>query len=119
MRRSKRTRDAARHAAGAAVALDDPQVALGAALGVGSRRRRAAPVELWRIAGTRAARMRPARVIPMDPSVPAFVMPAGEVTLVASPLREGVDSTLRRRRRVARSVGAAHRRVRRRGSARS
>ena len=89
-----RTRAGRHTAGGAAIALDDPQVALGAALSV-SGRDAGAPraIELWRLAGTRAARVATGTSRP-DGSIelPAFVMPAGDVTLVASPRGEGVHS---------------------------
>ena len=88
-------RDAeARISAGAPVALDDPQLALGAALAVAGRDS-AAPreIDLWRIAGARAVRVAiGASRADGSLDLPALVLPAGEVTLVASPHGEGADS---------------------------
>jgi hypothetical protein len=76
------------------IALDDPQVALGAALAV-SGRDAGAPraIELWRIAGARAVRVATGTSRPDGTlDLPAFVLPAGDVTLVASPRGEGANS---------------------------
>jgi hypothetical protein len=84
-----------RDAAAVPVALDDPQVALGAAVAI-SGYDAGAPraIELWRIAGARAVRIA-IGTSRADGSLdlPPFVMPAGDVTLVAAPRGAGASST--------------------------
>jgi hypothetical protein len=86
--------EARRFGSAAAIALDDPQIALGAALAI-SGRDAGAPraIELWRVAGARAARVAVGTSRPdggLD--FPLFVLPAGAVTLVAAPRGEGAGS---------------------------
>lgn len=88
-------RDAeARSGSSAPIALDDPQVALGAALAVAGRDAGAPrAIEIWRIVGERAARVAVgASRADGSLDLPPLVLPAGEVTLVASPRGEGAAS---------------------------
>lgn len=78
----------------APIVLDDPQPALGSAVAIHGRDP-AGPraIELWRISGSRSARV--ATGHSRDDGtleLPALVLPAGEVTLVASPRGAGPDA---------------------------
>jgi hypothetical protein len=85
----------ARSAGSAApIVLDDPQAALGSAVAIHGRDP-AGPraIELWRIVGSRSARIATGRSREDGTlDLPALVLPAGEVTLVASPRGAGPDA---------------------------
>ncbi len=76
----------------APIVLDDPQTALGNALAIHGRDP-AAPraIELWRLVGSRAARVATGRSRSDGTlELPELVLPAGDVLLVASPRGAGV-----------------------------
>jgi hypothetical protein len=83
-----------RSGASAPIALDDPQIALGTALSVaGHDAGGPRAIEVWRIAGARAARVAVgASRADGSLDLPALILPAGEVTLVAAPRGEGAAS---------------------------
>ena len=75
----------------APIVLDDPQTALGSAVAIHGRDP-AAPraIELWRLVGSRSARVATGRSRSDGTlELPALVLPAGEVLLVASPRGAG------------------------------
>jgi hypothetical protein len=76
------------------IVLDDPQTALGSAVAIHGRDP-AAPraIELWRLVGSRAARVATGRSRSDGTlALPALVLPAGEVLLVASPRGAGPNA---------------------------
>jgi hypothetical protein len=76
------------------IVLDDPQTALGSAVAIHGRDP-AAPraIELWRVVGSRSARVATGRSRDDGTlELPALVLPAGEVLLVASPRSAGPNA---------------------------
>jgi hypothetical protein len=88
---AQRSRDAGNPAP---IVLDDPQTALGSALAIHGRDP-AAPraIELWRLVGSQSARVATGRSRSDGTlELPALVLPAGEVLLVASPRGAGPNA---------------------------
>jgi len=76
------------------IVLDDPQTALGSAVAIHGRDP-AAPraIELWRVVGSRSARVATGRSRGDGTlELPALVLPAGEVVLVAAPRGAGPNA---------------------------